>query len=838
MNALSQEKGKRRRNAGWLGWMLAGLCWFGWGASSPAHAQVPHPLDASKIWVANNDDNTVEIYDAKTHKLITKVELGPKVDKADKEIGSLKSLHNGEKIFVIYKGVQVVIIDTAWEKHEFVGRIVRRVDVGGVVLDVAVSPDDRWACVMSRDPLDNSLKLTVIDTFRNNVVGERSLGNDVKGLRNSKGLGMSVSQNGTVYLLTGDSSGNGQLLTRSPNGDVRSTAVTRPYGMDLSPDGQFIYVSNQPEGSAGPQVQKFEAKTGNLVSSAPLDLQSPSSMKVSPDGQNIYLVDKDQKALIVLEASSLGLKKRVDLPGFPMALALSNDGSIRVTISGDQTTPGTKLVTISPLFWNMTGTDLPPGAGSSVASITGWEYMNFGTGNGSALADANDVLNLQGSGTVALGGTSDNNPLFFQYAPPSSSIAFRVLNVQGGDVGPQIRTNADANAANFFPRLVSSGGGLVVGATFRTKTGEPTGFPGQIAEVPLGSEVCAQINDKDLAVFTGLTGDTVMDRALWHVAGDPVDPPQGPVLMGIALASATPGGTVTARIDRVRVQPWVLLPYGMKAVGSDRAVTLTWKPVPWAARYHVYRGPHGGALKDFVLLQVVDGTAYRDTSPDLKNGTTYDYAVAVEKARPVGTPGVGDLVALPATPVGLPAGMFGCSIAEGTNSGTVTFDAQRDSYTLRGYGFGIQRNGDQCYFAGQVVEGNKQAYATLLNDPTAANGSTAGLMLRETLFAGSRYMGILVHPTSGLVATWRSSTDGPTVGQVLIPKAQLTYPLQIAISRVGDRIWFGAALSGKPFAWITSVVQPPSGPTYAGMALTSNNRQQPAEVPFSRFGIQ
>jgi hypothetical protein len=137
-----------------------------------------------------------------------------------------------------------------------------------------------------------------------------------------------------------------------------------------------------------------------------------------------------------------------------------------------------------------------------------------------------------------------------------------------------------------------------------------------------------------------------------------------------------------------------------------------------------------------------------------------------------------------------------------------------------------------------VVEGNKQVYATLLNGPTAENGLTAGLMMRNTLFAGSPYAGILVHPTSGLVATWRSSTEGTTAGQVLIPRAQLTYPLQVAISRVGDRIWFGAAPNGKPFGWLTSVVQPLSGPTYAGMAITSNNRLKPAEAAFYRFGIQ
>jgi hypothetical protein len=73
---------------------------------------------------------------------------------------------------------------------------------------------------------------------------------------------------------------------------------------------------------------------------------------------------------------------------------------------------------------------------------------------------------------------------------------------------------------------------------------------------------------------------------------------------------------------------------------------------------------------------------------------------------------------------------------------------------------------------------------------------------------------------------------------VLIPKAQLAYPLQVAISRVGDRIWFGAAPNGKTFAWLTSIVQPQSGPAYAGMAITSNNRQRPAEAQFSRFGIR
>src|SRR5207253_2019593 len=154
-------------------------------------------------------------------------------------------------------------------------------------------------------------------------------------------------------------------------------------------------------------------------------------------------------------------------------------------------------------------------------------------------------------------------------------------------------------------------------------------------------------------------------------------------------------------------------------------------------------------------------TVYTDNSPDLVNGTSQTYAVAAVLPGTGGLPGEGPRVAITAAPVAAPAGYLGCSINEGTRVGSANFDPATSTITLSGSGVLTFDNADGCYFLNQPMTGNIQTTVMALTGPTKpSDWAVAGLMIRESLEPGSRYVAVWTLASRRLFAEWRAVTGG------------------------------------------------------------------------------
>jgi len=300
------------------------------------------------------------------------------------------------------------------------------------------------------------------------------------------------------------------------------------------------------------------------------------------------------------------------------------------------------------------------------------------------------------------------------------------------------------------------------------------------------------------------------------------------------------------------VQPGAVSVYGIQACGGDRAVLLQWRPLKNATAYNVYRGPKGAALDQLVKLNTdrVPGTSFTDNSAGLVNGTPLTYAVAAVLPGTDGNPVEGPRVAIPATPVAIPSGFLGCSLNEGPNSGSASFDTASGQITLRGSGFYVDpelhldwQYADQGYFVSQLADGDVQITVKALAGPTATNGlARAGLMIRESLDEGSRY--VFLGPTSaaGLVSQRRATTNGIFNWSRAIGVAALKLPIVLRLTRRGDTITREYSTDdGKTFQAAGPPVvfsQPLAKMLHVGLVVTSDDRSEISEAKFSDQAIQ
>ena len=183
-------------------------------------------------------------------------------------------------------------------------------------------------------------------------------------------------------------------------------------------------------------------------------------------------------------------------------------------------------------------------------------------------------------------------------------------------------------------------------------------------------------------------------------------------------------------------------------------------------------------------------------------------------------------------PADFPSGWTGQDIGSPALTGSGDYLPEGGLTTLRGAGADIWGTADQFQFASQPWTGNVVLVArvdSLLN----TNGwAKAGLMIRESLTAGSRQAMVVLSPSNGVAFQRRTTTDGTSLNTA---QAGITIPGWIKLERWGDR--FDAFYSIDSLTWryfgTETITMPPS--VFIGLAVTSHNASKLTESVFSHF---
>ena len=250
-------------------------------------------------------------------------------------------------------------------------------------------------------------------------------------------------------------------------------------------------------------------------------------------------------------------------------------------------------------------------------------------------------------------------------------------------------------------------------------------------------------------------------------------------------------------------------PLYLNAKGTSSNVSLSWNPVSGATSYILEKGTSSGGSFS-VIASGVSALAYTDTN--VVSGDTYYYSLTGSNGF-----GLGSQSNVISGEAGLPAPWASADIGTVTVPGASTFS--NGVFSVDGAGSNIGSTSDSFQYAYIPMSGNFRITARLtgLNDPD--NKSKAGLMMRQSLTAGSPHAMICEEAGGTVKMIWRTGTNANTTGGIANNGPN---PQWLQLVRTGSN--FTAYYSTDGNNWTASgdnCVVSMTDPIYVGLAVTT-----------------
>ena len=278
---------------------------------------------------------------------------------------------------------------------------------------------------------------------------------------------------------------------------------------------------------------------------------------------------------------------------------------------------------------------------------------------------------------------------------------------------------------------------------------------------------------------------------------------------------------------------------------ATTSVTLKWYGGPWAHRYDVYLGTNASSLQ-LVLSDQNLGPSQSSTQmqsftvSNLQPGTTYYWRVVsrtmanMTKTGDVwsfttagGTPPPPPSSALPLPWVNRDIGAVGAV-------GGAGFDSASSTFTVTGAGADVWGSADALHFAYQARSGNGSIVARVASIQNVNAWTKAGVMIRETLSAGSTHAFMLVSPGKGLAFQGRPATGGASVST---PGAAGTAPYWVRLDRSGNVFTAYQSTDGTNWTLVGIQTIAMGQNVFVGLGVSSHVSSTTATAAFDRVTI-
>jgi len=160
------------------------------------------------------------------------------------------------------------------------------------------------------------------------------------------------------------------------------------------------------------------------------------------------------------------------------------------------------------------------------------------------------------------------------------------------------------------------------------------------------------------------------------------------------------------------------------------------------------------------------------------------------------------------------------------------------TYTMTASGTDIAGTSDQFHFAYKTLNGTGMIIARIDSIQNTHAAARAGVMIRETLDAGSKHAFVCVMPENGVVSRGRTETNSSSFST---RQEGITAPHWVKLERdvAGN---FTASHSTNGTTWESVELSVPTNISmasnvYIGLALTSHNASATCEAKFSNVTI-
>jgi len=163
---------------------------------------------------------------------------------------------------------------------------------------------------------------------------------------------------------------------------------------------------------------------------------------------------------------------------------------------------------------------------------------------------------------------------------------------------------------------------------------------------------------------------------------------------------------------------------------------------------------------------------------------------------------------------------FETDIGSPTTAGNAA-DNGAGNFTLLGAGTGITGTKDQLQYAFLSPTGNATVQAQVLSLNNTNSAAEAGVMFRNDTSPGSMDVAVTITPSSGLVFSYRTQTNGPTLSYTTPRVIAGDY---VKIVRVGNLFTGYYSVNGTTWIQAGATVNVSMNPNAtAGLAVTSSN---------------
>jgi len=252
-------------------------------------------------------------------------------------------------------------------------------------------------------------------------------------------------------------------------------------------------------------------------------------------------------------------------------------------------------------------------------------------------------------------------------------------------------------------------------------------------------------------------------------------------------------------------------PTGLAATPDNAQVSLLWNSSTGAATYSVLRSTTSGSGYATVATGLT-GTSYIDTG--LTNNTIYYYVVTATNTG--GTSANSSQAS--ATPVALPSPWATSDIGSTGATGSAS-RSPSGLFTVVGAGADIWNSADAFRYVYQTATGDCDITARVTAVSNTNAWAKAGVMIRETLAAGSTHVMTAITPGSGVSFQRRTATNGSSLHTTT---AGITAPQWVRVTRVGNVFTSYYSANGTSWTNLGSVTITMSTSVYIGLPVTSH----------------
>jgi regulation of enolase protein 1 (concanavalin A-like superfamily) len=155
----------------------------------------------------------------------------------------------------------------------------------------------------------------------------------------------------------------------------------------------------------------------------------------------------------------------------------------------------------------------------------------------------------------------------------------------------------------------------------------------------------------------------------------------------------------------------------------------------------------------------------------------------------------------------------------GAVGATGSFSLNSGVFTIQGSGADIWNSADEFRYVFQALSGIFTITARVTNMQSTAAWAKAGVMFRETLDAGSKYVVNFMSPANGVALQQRSSTGGSAAG--IANTTGLTVPYWVRLTRYGNVFTADRSPDGTNWTSVGTTTVSINSSVYAGLEVCS-----------------